>query len=65
MLILPMLIAIMTGLCSAALVLMAGHGVLWAFLAYSGMGGVGLVLASMVYVASGAHMRGPPRERPG
>lgn len=57
MLILPMLIAIMTGLVSAGLVLASGYGVFWAFLAYSVLGGTGLFLASLALVMSGTYMR--------
>ncbi|MCC5959342.1 MAG: hypothetical protein JJU08_08370 [Rhodobacteraceae bacterium] len=59
MLILPMLIAILTGLVSAGLVLVSGHGVFWAFFAYSLLGGAGLFLASLAVVASDAYTRNP------
>ncbi|MBR3369870.1 MAG: hypothetical protein IKG52_04495 [Rhodobacteraceae bacterium] len=52
MLVISMLLAVITGLFSATAVILLGYGPVWALLAYSLSGAVGLVLASCVIVAA-------------
>ncbi|MGP9790010.1 hypothetical protein [Roseinatronobacter sp. NSM] len=52
MLVISMLMAVITGVFSATVVILLGFGPVWALLAYSVSGAVGLVLASCVIAAA-------------
>lgn len=48
MLIFPLVVAVVTAFCGAVFVLLAGYGLVWAFIGYSVIGSVSLLLASLM-----------------